>query len=146
MVTKEQRNKRPGDPSESLLLTSEKAVFCKNRIEGNAESSKNNERFGNKAPVCWFISLQLFSRFSKFEHLWNRRSKTSLFFLFFSFNFSCCLSWLGKYQELLLYRSKKTNGLFPHPPAKGFRAQQKLWDDNHPAGPELLMWWMAGDF
>ena len=30
MVTKEQRNKRPGDPSESLLLTSEKAAFCKN--------------------------------------------------------------------------------------------------------------------
>ena len=28
MVTKEQRNKRPGDPSESLLLTSEKAVVC----------------------------------------------------------------------------------------------------------------------
>ena len=30
MVTTERTNEQPGDPSASLLLTSEKAVFCKN--------------------------------------------------------------------------------------------------------------------
>ena len=28
MVTNNRRNEQPGDPSASLLLTSEKAVFC----------------------------------------------------------------------------------------------------------------------
>ena len=64
----------------------------------------------------------------------------------FSFSFSS-LTFRAVYEvDFYCIDLNQTNGLFSQPPAKGFHAQQKLWDDNHPAGPELLTWWMAGDF